>query len=186
MIAAVRSGDLYHPTYTPPNLGTCKMGSNFVVDVTERFDATVPAAGADQLVWTTPNEPFLIEHALLMLTGPATASEVPPTTNLELTVAGYGLIAANMSPWTSTTYALSGNNLVMWMQRAGLGILDNIDGTGTARRGAMSIDWVFAALSAGVDPDGFWGKPVNFHVSHGAGNVHMTIPFRAFIAGRFL
>jgi hypothetical protein len=92
-----------------------------------------------------------------------------------------------MTPWTGTTYALAGANLVMWMGRAGLGLLDTYlpDG-GTVARGAMVADEFFAALQAGSSAEGFWNKPVTLHVEHGAANIHMNIPFRAIIVGRFL
>jgi hypothetical protein len=187
MIAAVRSGDLYHPSYGTANGGICKIGTGFVLNTVGLVDDVVPAAGLDVQIWTTPNEPFMLEHGMILLTGQCTAGQNPGTPIVTLKVGGAPLVTGNMTPWTGTTYALSGANLVMWMGRAGLGLLDNYlpDGS-TVARGAMVSDWSFAALHAGSAVEGFWNKPVTFHVEHGAPNVHMNIPFRAFIVGRFL
>src|ERR1700761_9302340 len=148
MFGAVRAGDLYHPSYgAPPAL--CKMGTSFVLDIISLVDADVPAAGFETTIWTTPSEPYMLEHAMIALTGPASASQVPPITTLELKLNGSGLVVGNMSPWTSTKYELTSQNLAMWMQRSGLGLLDSLVGTGTAAFGAMTVDWTFAALTAG-------------------------------------
>jgi len=77
MIASVRSGDLYHPSYGTANGGVCKMGTSFVVDTVGVIDGAVPAAGLDTQIWTTPNEPFMLEHAMFTLTDTCTAGQNP-------------------------------------------------------------------------------------------------------------
>lgn len=187
MMASVRGGDLYHPSYGTANGGICKMGIGFVFNGVGLVDGAVPATGVDIQIWTTPNEPFMLEHAMLQLTDACTAGQNPGTPTLTLKAAGSPVVEGTMTPWTGTTYPLSGANLIMWMGRAGLGLFDNYLYEGaTAATAAMVVDDVFAALAPGVAPQGFWNKPVTVHVEHGAGNINMHVPFRAIIVGRFL
>lgn len=189
MIGAIRKGDLYHPTFAGTTLGVFYMGTGFTFDVTGVVNTLVPAAGADVTVWTTPSAPFLLEHAFVVLTGACTASANPGTPTVKLTLGGADLIGGAMTAWTGVNYAVNGVNRMMWGLQtdkiAGGVFTSAFPGFTSGDVGAMGGYGSFAALVDG-GVNGFWNKPVKLHVSHGAGNITMNMPFRVLLIGHLV
>ncbi len=187
MIASVETGDLYHPTFAGNMGGRFAVASSFVYTYAGLVNALIPAAGFDQLVWTTPSAPFMLEWAFIQLMGACTASQNPGTPALKLTLAGADLVGGAMTAWSGPTYAIDGANQIMWglkTDRITGGLFSTFAGNGDGAHGAMAGYGAVAALAGGSA--GFWDKPVSLHVDHGGGNVTMKIPFRVQLLGRLL
>lgn len=162
------------------------------------IDAVIPVGTlyADAVVWTTPTQPFVIQAAIIQITGSAIANIDPGTVTLDLYVGTVKLIdSATMSSFGSggTLYAVTGgtsNKTIFGLVAAERGSFFTTPpaNAGQDKVGAelSDLDGRFAAPANGVQ--GWWGKDIAILVHHSnmGSAVALMIPYRVIILGRLL
>lgn len=174
-----------------------KLSTSFTVDIPGTFSGSVPAgaSGANTTVWTLPSTPYIIEGAIIQLTGTATVAVDPGVVTFRLLVDGETLLTAcDTDSWGGTTYSVApadANKVVWGLQSTEQGVLltdGGLSGSGGADTGAASGARGFAPVAAGIAGIDFLGGLLELNVSHStvATISYTSVPYKIRLFGRLI
>lgn len=172
-------------------LGT---SNSFVLKKALTISSFVPVGGSGYLsstIWRTPAVPFVLDGAFIRLTGNATASIPPISTQLSLLLGAQPLITGTLSPFVAGTMAINGtttNKSVIGVSSADYGPL--FDGTvgnnGNDLLGGVSGGGKLVAHTA-VTGSTLCNTDIKLRLTHGAASsVNFSMLLEVSIYGRLL
>ena len=176
------------------NHGALVSSGAFTVAKTFTVNAFVPSGPSGLTttsLWSTPSQRFVIEGAIVQITGNCTASADPAGVELTLSMGGGTLVLGTMSAFAGgTSYTVNGstaNQTIFGLVAAERGSLFTppLTNGGKDSTGAQLCD--LDASLAVLTGASLWGVDVTLRIVHGAvlGKTLM-IPFTVIIFGRLL
>lgn len=149
------------------------------------FSGAVVTSGTLIPIWQTPAAPYVVDDAVIELTGNCSASVNQTDVVFKAMVNSYELVSGITSWGTSMAYTVGGANASL-LALPGELLEDAFtpDGKGNGEIGAVVSNGRLKVLRDG-GADGLWDQTVYLRIEPSA-NATMTIPWRVRIIGRLL
>jgi hypothetical protein len=179
------------------NSANVRATTSFVMTKSLTVATSVPTGGAGYTaptIWTTPSVPWILEGALIEVTGNCTADANPATVQLTLNVNSVDAVNGLMDPFSAGTfYSVNGttsNPTIFGLKLSEKGTLlsQPLTDSSTDSLG-FGLDEVNLTVAAPADggANGLWGKAVTLNVTHGSvADRTLSIPIKVTMWGRII